>query len=625
MSFDQQELIKRTLAQYTASISGACPSAAGENNYRGPAEPNIWEQEGQPSTDADEDEISAKIQQSAEIRVALPDNSDQLVDSFDSDQNEPDQPQDSKSFNSLDVNALQSLEEAIMLLPEEERHHYCKVKKEKPELIEKESNPWWYLKFEKFNMWTAAKKLTCYWYHRFKIFGDRAMLPMNQTGEGTLNKTDIQLLKTGFYAFPPPDKGGRTIIISDSSRRARKKDSETVMRVSFYLSYVLLQNPLTCTEGFVVICLLSKSTFDTASRTFSERQKMGEKCFPCVTYSVHAICKDEMALLQPLLDKAIQFCFDSLPRNKNRKYFHKRSNGSASMLQILEQEHGISPHSVPECIGGKFTHDNFCHWRERQIRIEWDLPLGVLAQEGDERELPKVRPTCELTVAERKERKRRLNILHARRRRRRDRFDANFLNGQIENLEKEKAGHQLEYARLQRLLHEAEKTVRLHEAAAKRIAPTHSATKPIPTNAKIAAKPQEHTQFTKMIMPQAVTNDREIVGASTPQYAASICNNNNNNNNNLIPHLSGPLSCTTPSPLATLMAQHQHQQVPLQLYQDQRFAQNYFQAAQFQLQGNNATGLPASVFAQQLTPSEALRAHFTMMLPDNAAFPDDQR
>ena len=132
MSFDQQELIKRTLAQYTASISGTCSSAAGENGYRGPAGPNGWEQEGKPNTHADEDEIGASVHRSAEIR-ALPDNSDQIVDSFDSEQNETEQPQDSKSFNSLDVNALQSLEEAIMLLPEEERHHYCKVKKEKPD------------------------------------------------------------------------------------------------------------------------------------------------------------------------------------------------------------------------------------------------------------------------------------------------------------------------------------------------------------------------------------------------------------------------------------------------------------------------------------------------------------
>ena len=368
--------------------------------------------------------------------------------------------QNTGSSLSLDENTLQSLEEAIMLLPPEETQHYFKVKKERPELIEKESNPLWYLKSEQFNTWKAAKKLAYYWHQRFHLFGERATLPMNQTGEGALNKKDLLLLKTGFIAFAPPDKDGRTIIINDASKRSRKKkELDSITRVYFYIHHIAMQNPATIRKGFVVILLLSKAVLDIGGRHMSERTEMAVNAFAFHNHSLHLVGRNDTPM-QSVLDEAIPFLFSAFPRNKSRKFFHKRSMGNERLLKILEEEHGIYRRSVPTSLGGDLTDDKFDLWRERRIRIEWELPLGVLGSKEDDG--AGVKRFSELTEAERKERKRRYGILHSRRKRKRDKMEQQVLEDQIQHLNEEKSKQNEESRRLRKLLQDAHKQIAFH-------------------------------------------------------------------------------------------------------------------------------------------------------------------
>jgi hypothetical protein len=70
-----------------------------------------------------------------------------------------------------------------------------------------------------------------YWHTKMCVLRE-SILPMNQTGERTLNNDDIALLNAGFAAFLPVDTNGHAVLCLDSSRRMNHSDA-TVPRVSF--------------------------------------------------------------------------------------------------------------------------------------------------------------------------------------------------------------------------------------------------------------------------------------------------------------------------------------------------------------------------------------------------------
>jgi len=94
-------------------------------------------------------------------------------------------------------NAVLELENAMDLLPPEERAAYLEAKKLAPHLIEKESPPMRYIRFAHYNMWEAASRLASFWRVRKELFEDRAFLPFNLSGEGALSRADIAAFSPG--------------------------------------------------------------------------------------------------------------------------------------------------------------------------------------------------------------------------------------------------------------------------------------------------------------------------------------------------------------------------------------------------------------------------------------------
>lgn len=85
---------------------------------------------------------------------------------------------------SVRKNGLAQLEDAIALLPDEDRAALLEARIVAPALFEEESPPIRFLRVEKWNAWAAAARLAKYWRTRTELFGKRAFLPMDQSGEG---------------------------------------------------------------------------------------------------------------------------------------------------------------------------------------------------------------------------------------------------------------------------------------------------------------------------------------------------------------------------------------------------------------------------------------------------------
>mmetsp|Transcript_7803 Transcript_7803/g.21759 ORF Transcript_7803/g.21759 Transcript_7803/m.21759 type:complete len:468 (+) Transcript_7803:43-1446(+) len=324
------------------------------------------------------------------------------------------------SVTEEEASAIQAVEDAIRLLSESDKSAYFEAKQEAPELIQTESNPLWFVKFEQGNTWSAAKRLATYWRERCNAFKERAMKPLNQTGEGALTKRDVAAIGSGYHAILPPDKNGRTVVFLDPSRHVRK-DLRALKRHMFYWAFLMMGNPRTFESGFVLILRIDQSSFDLFSKSGRERQALVLRAFPYKPYALHLIPNTDRP--RSMLSKGIPHLLN-LFLSVSGRFWHSCDNNS----QIIEAlaEHGITKESLPTSIGGDWSYDNIATWQEQRIRIEWNLPSH---QEESS--------TGELTSEERQERKRRYNILHARRKRHKDRLSVQAMNQQITGLNSE--------------------------------------------------------------------------------------------------------------------------------------------------------------------------------------------
>ena len=361
-----------------------------------------------------------------------------------------------KSQDEIDKTALEGLEEAVLMLPQEERNDYCRAKQEKPHLIERESNPIWFLKFEKYNTWSAAKRLCFYWHERVRLFRDRGFLPLTMTGDGALNRTDIAIFKRGASVFLPNDSAGRSVMLHDATRR-KKRDPDSVKRLYFYFNQVVMENPLSPTMGFVCIVLLSTATFDAVGVEKKERYKLVEQAFPTKNHAVHTVCKDDFPL-KTFVDEAVPLFHSAFPKD-DVKHFHKTSGDKNELAEFLDEEHGLPKRCVPLCLGGDWDYEQFEQWKEKRFQIEWKLIPALASQQSSGGSGEDSGEGRKLSEEERKDKKRRYNILYTRRRRKRDRQEADELEKQIEALQAEKVKNIKEGENLQSLLSEAQKAL----------------------------------------------------------------------------------------------------------------------------------------------------------------------
>ena len=84
--------------------------------------------------------------------------------------------------------SMKAIQEAMAKLSLKEKEAFLEACERAPEIVLAESDPSEYVAFEKGNAEAAAARMARYWQLRRNHFGDRAYLPMELTGEGTLSQ-----------------------------------------------------------------------------------------------------------------------------------------------------------------------------------------------------------------------------------------------------------------------------------------------------------------------------------------------------------------------------------------------------------------------------------------------------
>ena len=347
--------------------------------------------------------------------------------------------------------ALQAVEDAINMMADEEKADYLEAKSKVPHLVMKESNPLWFVRCEKWNTWAAARRVAFYWRKRKEIFGERAHLPMNQSGEGALSKEDVALLSTGYVCLLPRDSQGRDVVCHDASRKPPGM-LERRLRVLFYIGNMLAENRKNQTEGSRFVVILSKISLDGG---FSKTLEIAQEVLPSRNYDVHIVHvpgdSNKKTFMEKFVPPMLKILGSFLEGNTK---VHVKETKSALLEELESLDFERS--GLPSAIGGTWTYDQFYYWQEARIRMEWDLPLSTaqrkLVFEGDKYIC---RGLSELTDEEKVERKRRLNLLHSRRKREKEKVEVEVLKSQVSRLEDDKHEAETEGVRLQNLLNEA--------------------------------------------------------------------------------------------------------------------------------------------------------------------------
>jgi hypothetical protein len=260
--------------------------------------------------------------------------------------------------------ARDQLEQALELIPDEEKAAYLEAVETAHHLIEDESNPVWFIRYEQCNFWAAAIRLVTYWKERKALFGDRAFLPLKLlTGEGALNEEDIMVLRSGSLALLPKDSMGRSVLCADRARATNHElEKESKLRIAFFLLSILSENIASQTDGFVLILRVSsRAGGDVGHIKVMRFLQLIRNAMPTRMMAAHFTCclpkGSRKTFLKTILPIAIQ---------RFGKFFDNITviHAGESEHEICEklQAHCFKPGGLPELLGGTWKHEMVLQW-----------------------------------------------------------------------------------------------------------------------------------------------------------------------------------------------------------------------------------------------------------------------
>ena len=363
---------------------------------------------------------------------------------------------------------LAELQRQIEALPPDLNSAYLHALAKCPALVETESQPLRFLRQTHFNPVSAAPLLAAHWTKRVELFKDKAFLPMALTGEGTLHRTDMSMLSTGFLVVLPNDEFDNSVLCYDAGR-LEKQAKEYQLRVAFYLLSVACENPKAQSEGIVLLFLMEQFS----SRN-PKRQSLQEivQVMPfrvkevfCVRISsspskLSIVSTNEEAastVTSKKMSAAVASIFGPMHPD-NLVLVQGSKERCISQLQRV----GLARQSIPKSMGGDWGYESFVQWQELRTRFEWGLPPGVGGKDSSSLFdfASSTMPLKNLNDEEKIERKRRLNVLHSRRKREREKVEIEVLQEQAIELEENNRALDEDHERLQLLLHKAKEVAK---------------------------------------------------------------------------------------------------------------------------------------------------------------------
>jgi hypothetical protein len=362
-----------------------------------------------------------------------------------------------------------AVEDALKLIPREQKEAYLEAVERSPHLVRKESDALHFARVENYDVWAAAGRLARYWALRKELFEDRAFLPMTQTGgRGALSREDLVVLNSGTVALLPEDNMKRGVFYNDRSRMVGTSSAAILSRsrCAFYLGSILCENEVNQTEGFVaiIVALLPRVT-----EFFHKNLYMGIKLtatLPLRVKAFHLIVRPPKAGNKTPVERIVsaQFRFIAERYGIKSTILHL-GNSEEEILRQLEK-FGLSASGLPPVAGGSWKYEYYRTWLRRRCDEEQKFEHRMQQQSGSENGGGERKPRAALGWMETKERKRKQNIVYSRQKRERQKTQEENLKTECRQLKEQNRRVAEDNRRLEGLLAMAESMIASNEETA---------------------------------------------------------------------------------------------------------------------------------------------------------------
>jgi hypothetical protein len=359
---------------------------------------------------------------------------------------------------------LRQLQEAIDMMEGSLKAAYLEALCECPHLVVHEIPALWFLQYDHYDAWAAARRLALYWERRRAIFGDRAFLPMSQTGGGTLDTADLESLSTGYLALLPEDDRGRAVLCYDASRLTRDS-RESRLRCLFYMVSVLMEEQINRRDGFPAIGIMNNVALTRSFGMLAPVRLM--ETLPVTCTDAHGV---RSQLSPSFFQSAAAEVLKVVNPSKMRKVKIHAGN-EAQVLKSLQQA-GLAAGNLPTKIGGEWTYDSFTEWCEERCQFELEKYPSLQKRKGSLPQLaqPTGNPSPAAEVAknalrafvshqakeEKVTRRRQLRVMYSRQKRERQKGMVDSFHEQAFDLQSTNRFLKDDNSRLEELLQQAQ-------------------------------------------------------------------------------------------------------------------------------------------------------------------------
>lgn len=240
-----------------------------------------------------------------------------------------------------------------------------------PPLIRRETPLYDFLIIENGDAAAAALRLVRYWKARREWFGERWLLPLDQTGHGALTMPDITMLRTGFMVTLPLQDGG-VVTLYDLAKCANvpygNPDLATIkaicMRCVFYVAYVYGCHRMKNITMVNVISGAPRPGIETSPKLWQDLNTALPLRFTKILVA-QAFNPNKQHLIDFMAyqeQKATEF--------KSKRQLARIEAPSLDLTLRQLQGHGLEAQCLPRCLGGQYDYQQFDSWIRSRISVE---------------------------------------------------------------------------------------------------------------------------------------------------------------------------------------------------------------------------------------------------------------
>lgn len=221
-----------------------------------------------------------------------------------------------------------------------------------------------FLRAEDYNPYKAAVRLAMYWMFRKKKFGERWLLPMNQTGAGALSMHDIAILRSGYAVFSHNARRNSHVGVVDTSRLPVL--DEATERCGFYFASVLYTNT-DANQGVDFLQVVNGAP--------RPRMKLQHDDWPIIGHALPIKIKSLKVLQtyeegrQELIDFTSYQTARILGLSSGLDVERVAAGSAAANMELLEEK-GIDREFLPLATGGKYDYGKFADWVRQRLSVE---------------------------------------------------------------------------------------------------------------------------------------------------------------------------------------------------------------------------------------------------------------